>query len=142
MPTSLSGFIGFVRSDMGITAEQVPDDSQSLSLAYGGAVEWVNQDVAVVMPSLYAVAVYNLAASFMINYGTENVFSGLREKLNLNNFVSGVISASSDNSTGSQRLVPDFFKDLSLADLQMLQDPWGRRYLMIAQQFGSLWGLS
>jgi len=38
--------------------------------------------------------------------------------------------------------VPDFFKDLSLADLQMLQDPWGRRYLMIAQQFGSLWGLS
>jgi hypothetical protein len=36
--------------------------------------------------------------------------------------------------------VPDFFKDLSLADLQMLQDPWGRRYLMIAQQFGSLWG--
>lgn len=142
MPTSLSGFIGFVRSDMGITAEQVPDDSQSLSLAYGGAVEWVNQDIAVVMPSLYAVAVYNLAASFLINYGTENVFSGLREKLNLNNFVSGVISASSDNSTSSQRLVPDFFKDLSLADLQMLQDPWGRRYLMIAQQFGSLWGVS
>lgn len=142
MPTSLSGFIGFVRSDMGITAEQVPDDSVSLSLAYGGAVEWVNQDIAVVMPSLYAVAVYNLAASFLINYGTENVFSGLREKLNLNNFVAGVISASSDNSTSSQRLVPDFFKDLSLADLQMLQDPWGRRYLMIAQQFGSLWGLS
>lgn len=140
MPTSLSGFIGFVRSDMGITAEQVPDDSQSLSLAYGGAVEWVNRDIAIVMPSLYAVAVYNLAASFLINYGTENVFSGLREKLKLNNFVSGVISASSDNSTSSQRLVPDFFKDLSLADLQMLQDPWGRRYLMIAQQFGSLWG--
>lgn len=125
MPTSLSGFIGFVRSDMGITAEQVPDDSQSLSLAYGGAVEWVNRDIAIVMPSLYAVAVYNLAASFLINYGTENVFSALREKLNLNNFVAGVISASSDNSTSSQRLVPDFFKDLSLADLQMLQDPWG-----------------
>lgn len=142
MPTSLSGFVGFVRSDMGITAEQVPDDSQSLSLAYGGAVEWVNQDIAIVMPSLYAVAVYNLAASFLINYGIENVFSALREKLNLNNFVAGVISASSDNSTSSQRLVPDFFKDLSLADLQMLQDPWGRRYLMIAQQFGSLWGLS
>lgn len=142
MPTSLSGFIGFVRSDMGITAEQVPDDSQSLSLAYGGAVEWVNRDIAIVMPSLYAVAVYNLAASFLINYGIENVFSALREKLNLNNFVAGVISASSDNSTSSQRLVPDFFKDLSLADLQMLQDPWGRRYLMIAQQFGSLWGLS
>ena len=55
---------------------------------------------------------------------------------------SGVITGAGDNSTSAQRLVPDFFKDLSLADLQMLQDPWGRRYLMIAQQFGSLWGLS
>nr|HEK8282419.1 hypothetical protein [Escherichia coli] len=53
-----------------------------------------------------------------------------------------VITGAGDNSTSAQRLVPDFFKDLSLADLQMLQDPWGRRYLMIAQQFGSLWGLS
>lgn len=142
MTTSLSGFIEFVRSDMGVTAEQVPDSSPSLSLAYGGAVEWVNRDIEMVMPNLYAVAVYNLAASFLVNYGTESVFSGLRESLKLNNLHVGVISSASDESTSAQRLVPDFFKDLSLADLQMLQDPWGRRYLMIAQQFGSLWGLS
>lgn len=142
MTTSLSGFIEFVRSDMGVTAEQVPDSSPSLSLAYGGAVEWVNRDIEMVMPNLYAVAVYNLAASFLVNYGTESVFSDLRESLKLNNLHVGVISSASDESTSAQRLVPDFFKDLSLADLQMLQDPWGRRYLMIAQQFGSLWGLS
>ncbi|VEB00968.1 Uncharacterised protein [Klebsiella pneumoniae] len=29
MTTSLSGFIEFVRSDMGITPDQVPDDSPS-----------------------------------------------------------------------------------------------------------------
>ncbi|MEQ9902566.1 hypothetical protein [Pectobacterium aroidearum] len=142
MMTSLSGFIGFVRTDMGVTAEQVPDNSPSLSLAYCGAVEWVNHDIAAVMPNLYAVAVYNLAASFLVNYGSEPVFSDLRAKLKLNELHVGVISSASDNSTGATRLVPDFFKDLSLADLQMLQDPWGRRYLMIAQQFGSLWGLS
>ena len=142
MTTSLSGFIAFVRADMSVSAGQVPDDSQSLSLAYGGAVEWVNRDIEVVMPNLYTVAVYNLAASFLVNCGTESVFSDFRSKLGLNDFKPGVITGAGDNATSAQRLVPDFFKDLSLADLQMLQDPWGRRYLMIAQQFGSLWGLS
>jgi len=142
MTTSLSGFIEFVRTDMGVTAAQVPDDLPSISLAYGGAVEWVNQDIACVMPNLYSVAVYNLAASFLINYGTESVFADFRSKYGLNDFKAGVITGAGDNATSAQRLVPDFFKDLSLADLQMLQDPWGRRYLMIAQQFGSLWGLS
>ena len=142
MTTSLSGFIEFVRADMEITPAQVPDNSPSFTLAYGGAVEWVNRDIELVMSHLYAVAVYNLAASFLVNYGTESVFSEFRQKLGLNNIATGVITGAGDNSTSAQRLVPDFFKDLSLADLQMLQDPWGRRYLMIAQQFGSLWGLS
>lgn len=142
MTTSLSGFIAFVRSDMGVTAEQVPDDSQSLSLAFSGAVEWVNRDIEAVVPNLYTVAVYNLAASFLVNYGIESVFADFRSKFGLNDFKAGVITGAGDNATSAQRLVPEFFKDLSLADLQMLQDPWGRRYLMIAQQFGSLWGLS
>lgn len=142
MLTSLSGFIEFVRAEMGITVDQVPDDSPSFSLAYGGAVEWVNPDIAIVMPNLYTVAVYNLGASFLINYGTESVFAEFRKSYGLNNFTAGVITGASDNATSSQRLVPDFFKNLSLADLQMLKDPYGRRYLMIAEQFGSLWGLS
>ena len=142
MTTSLSGFIEFVRTDMGVTAAQVPDDSPSFTLAYGGAVELVNPDIACVTPNLYTVAVHNLGASFLVNYGTESVFAEFRKEYGLNNFKAGVITGAGDNSTSAQRLVPDFFKDLSLADLQMLQDPWGRRYLMIAQQFGSLWGLS
>ncbi|ABP59719.1 hypothetical protein [Enterobacter sp. 638] len=142
MTTSLSGFIEFVRTDMGITTAQVPDNSPSLSMAYGGATEWVNQEIEMVMPNMYGIAVYNLGASFLVNYGTESVFSDLRKTLGLNNFKAGVITGAGDNATSAQRLVPDFFKELSLADLQMLQDPWGRRYLMIAQQFGSLWGLS
>ena len=142
MSTSLSGFIEFVRTDMGITADQVPDDSASLSMAYNAAIQWVNSDILAVMPDLYGIAVYNLAASFLVNYGTESVLSTLRQKLGLNNLKSGVIDSASDNATSASRFVPDFFKNLSLADLQMLADPWGRRYLMIAQQFGSLWGLS
>lgn len=142
MITSLSGFIEFVRTVMGVTAEQAPDDSPSLSQSYNGALEWVNPDIACVMPNLYTVAVYNLGASFLVNYGTESVFAEFRKEYGLNNFTAGVITGASDNATSSQRLVPDFFKNLSLADLQMLKDPYGRRYLMIAEQFGSLWGLS
>lgn len=139
---SQSGFIEFVRTDMGITADQVPDDSASLSMAYNAALQWVNDGIAAVMPDLYGIAVYNLAGSFLVNYGTESVLSTLRQTLGLNNIRVGVIDSASDNATSASRLVPDFFKTLSLADLQMLGDPWGRRYLMIAQQFGSLWGLS
>lgn len=102
----------------------------------------MNRDIELVMPNLYEVAVYNLGASFLVNYGTESVFAEFRKAYGLNDFRAGVITGAGDNSTSAQRLVPDFFKDLSLADLQILQDPWGRRYLMIAQQFGSLWGLS
>lgn len=142
MTPSLSGFIEFVRTSMGITAAQVPDDSPSIALAYGAAIEWVNCDIFAVMPNLYSVAVYNLAASFLVNYGTEQVLVDLRKSLGLNTLKSGVIDSASDNATSASRFVPDFFKSLSLADLQMLADPWGRRYLMIAQQFGSLWGLS
>ncbi|PIJ48831.1 hypothetical protein BL250_02270 [Erwinia sp. OLTSP20] len=142
MTISVAGFIGFVRTEMGITADDIPDASGSLTAAYSGAVEWVNREIETVMPILYASAVYNLAASFLVNYGTEPVLAKLRSAKGLNDFKSGVITGASDNATSAQRLAPDFFKDLSLSDLQMLQDPWGRRYLMIAQQFGSLWGLS
>ena len=141
MTISLSGFIDFVRT-IGISADQVPDNSSSISSSYIGSVEWVNPDIETVMPQSYQDAVYNLAASFLVNYGTESALADVREKLKLNDFTAGVITGASDNATSAQRLVPDFFKDLSLADLQMLKDPWGRRYLMIAQQFGSLWGLS
>lgn len=139
---SLSGFIAFVRSSMGITVADVPDNSPSLSTSYGAAVEWVNQDINMALPNLYEVAVYNLAASFMINWGTEQIFSDKRNLLGLNTLSVGVIQSSSDESTSQSRMVPDFFSSLSLTDLQMLRDPWGRAYMMIAQQFGSLWGLS
>jgi hypothetical protein len=45
MTTSLSGFIEFVRADMGITPTRFPT-TRRLFLAYGGAVEWVNPDIA------------------------------------------------------------------------------------------------
>jgi hypothetical protein len=125
MTISLSGFIEFVRTDMGVDATQVPDNSPSISLAYGGAVEWVNPDIEMVMPMFYATAVYNLARRFWSTTAPNRYSPSSREKLKLNDFKAGVITGAGDNATSAQRLVPDFFKDLSLADLQMLQRPVG-----------------
>lgn len=139
---SLAGYIAFIRSTMGVTVEQLPDDSPDIVLTYNAALEWVNLDILAYAPSMYTICVYNLAGSFLVNWSGADVFVKYREGANLNNLYAGVISSSSDESTSQTRLVPDFFKTLSMADLQMLRDPYGRAYLAIAQQFGSLWGLT
>ncbi|HAT2329143.1 TPA: hypothetical protein I8187_004385, partial [Citrobacter freundii] len=105
MSVNLAAFIIFVRTDMGVTASQVPYDSPSFVVAYNAAVEWVNRDIELVMPSLYEVAVYNLGASFLVNYGTESVFAEFRKSYGLNDFKAGVITGAGDNSTSAQRLV-------------------------------------
>lgn len=142
MNPTLSGFLRFLRESVKIPVADMPDDSTSYQIAYGAAMDLVNDDIQKVMPTLYTQAVYDLATSFLVNYGSEEIFAQTRQNLGLNNLSVGVISSASDNSTSASKLVPDFFKNLSLADLQMLRDPWGRKYLMIAQQFGSLWLLT
>ncbi|MGB8665419.1 MAG: hypothetical protein WCD24_11785 [Serratia inhibens] len=138
----LAGFILFIRNTMGVGADALPDDDPSINLAWTMSLDWVNRQIACISPVLYSQAVYNLAASFLINFGPEAVFGELRKTLGTNNFTAGVISASADESTSQNREVSDALKNLSLADLQQLKDPYGRWYLAIAQQYGDLWGLS
>lgn len=138
----LSGFILFIRDILEVSAESLPDDSPYIANNYALSLDWVNPQLVYISPLFYSQAVYNLAASFLINYGPTAVFGEIRDKLGLNNFTAGVISSSFDNSTGQTREVSDALKNLSLADLQQLKDPYGRRYLEIAQQYGDLWGLS
>lgn len=138
----LAGFILFIRNTMRISADVLPDDDPSIGSAYELSIAWVNRQIACISQVLYSQAVYNLAASFLINFGPEAVFGPIREQLGLNNFTAGVIGASSDETTSQTRIVSDALKNLSLADLQQLKDPYGRWYLAIAQQYGDLWGLS
>lgn len=138
----LAGFILFIRNTMGVSADVLPDDDPSIANAFALSTAWVNHDIACISIVLYAQAVYNLAASFLLNFGPESVFGQKREELGLINFTAGVISASADETTSQTRAVSEALKNLSLADLQQLKDPWGRWYLAIAQQYGDLWGLS
>ncbi|EDE6352142.1 hypothetical protein [Salmonella enterica] len=138
----LAGFILFIRNTMGVNADALADDDPAVSLSWSMSLDWVNRQIACISPVLYSQAVYNLAASFLLNFGSEVAFGPVREKLGINNFTAGVISASSDESTSQTRVVSDALKNLSLADLQQLKDPYGRWYLAIAQQYGDLWGLT
>ncbi|ECI3575405.1 hypothetical protein DL095_10900 [Salmonella enterica subsp. enterica] len=138
----LAGFILFIRNTMGVNADALADDDPAISLSWSMSLDWVNRQIACISPVLYSQAVYNLAASFLLNFGSEVAFGPVRKKLGINNFTAGVISASSDESTSQTRVVSDALKNLSLADLQQLKDPYGRWYLAIAQQYGDLWGLT
>ena len=100
--------------------------------------------------SLYTEAVYNLAADNLFNYAQDlpeaaivegsnppaPFFQWSRHRYNINGFVSGVIDASSDESTSQHLVVQDAAKSFTLSNLQNLRTPWGRRYLGIAQSYG------
>jgi len=74
---------------------------------------------------------------------TSQYFVDVRKGLGLNTFTVGVVSSASDQGTSAGLIVPDFFKTLTLLDLDLMKTPWGRTYLELAQLSGpNVWGLS
>lgn len=173
MPPTLAGFIAFIRNVMGISTTVLPDASPVIGFAFSVALAIVNPALKkVALPqqdsagaalysgqpsSIYALAVYNLAGDRVINYGQDlpdaapiagseppvGFFAWSRKQWNINGFVSGVISASNDESTGQSMVVQDAAKNFTLGDLQNLKTPYGRQYLAFAQDFGpATWGIT
>lgn len=157
-PPTLAGFLTFVRDVMGVTEAQLPDNSPYLALSFCTAKEIVNKVIRQASKFLYNQAVYNLAASNLLYFAQDPVptvpyppdsdsdvgyFAYMRQTFNILGFVSGVINAAADESTSESMVVPDAFKEFTVANLQQLKDPYGRYYLGIAQSYGpAVWGLS
>lgn len=156
-PPTQAGFNAWVYSAMGITTAQLPSDSPYLTYAFDVAMDIVNQTLQAASGSIYTLAVYNLGGSNLINFaqdppGSPNVpgssppapfFANLRQKWGILSFTAGVVQASSDETTSQTLLVQEALKNITLADLQYLKDPWGRQYLAFAQKYGpAVWGLS
>jgi hypothetical protein len=143
---TLAGFLVFVRTQMGITTTQLPDNSPSIPFAYDVAVSIVNSALAQAAGPIYMLAVYNLGGSNLINFAQDptgqTFFADVRTKYNIFGFVSGVISSAGDEGTSESMVVQKAAEDFTLADLQYLKDPWGRQYLAFAQRYGTLWGIS
>ena len=163
MNPSLSGFLAFIRGTMGISTSVLPDNSPVIPMALAVAMAIVNPALnaasscgpslpGVPAVSIYTLAVYNLAGSNVINYAQDVpdappykgsnclTFEYLRDKWDINAFVSGVIQSTNDETTGNSMVVQEAAKNFTLANLQNLKDPWGRVYLSLAQTYGTLWG--
>lgn len=102
--------------------------------------------------SIYALAVYNLGGSNIVNFAQDQpgrtYFADLRKTLDITggkgfgSFAPGVVSSTADQGTATTLLNPEFMKTLTLANLQAIKDPWGRQYLQFSQAFGPLWGIT
>lgn len=162
MQPTQAGFVYFIRDTMGIPESALPDNTNVIPLAYNYALQTVNLalDVACFpmvdpnQPSLYALAVYNLAGHTILCVAQDPVnapvykndlpyFAYIRKTLNLSGFSSGVVQSTNDLTTGGSYVVPEAFKNLTIGDLNLLKTPYGQWYLAIAQDYGpSEWGIS
>jgi hypothetical protein len=152
-PPTLTGFQAFLINPVGITATVLPPTDFVVTMAFDVAMDIVNLQLQAAAPDIYTLAVYNLATSNVIYYGQDQpnapiyqnkqaFFAYMRTTWNILGFSAGVIQSSSDVSTSESMVVQDAAKDFTLADLQYLKDPYGRRYLQLAQKYGTLWGVS
>lgn len=167
---TLAGFTNFVYTVMGVPEKYLPTEGDyapaaqlAIAWAYEAALLIVNQQFNCISPPVYTMMVFNLAGNNLINWAPDvasnpptfyrtaeecggsvgiGYFAFLRQDMDLNGFVPGVISASYDQGTGESLVVPDALKGLTIADLQTLKTPWGRTYMGFAQQFGDAWGLT
>ena len=151
MPT-LGDFLVFIANVMGIPVSALPTNAPIITYAFDWAMAVVDDQLAGVPYisgswSQYAIAVYNLAGDRIINFATDQTgqtyFADLRNTLKINAFTPGIVSSTADSSTSTSLEVPDFFKGMTLEDLQLLKTPYGRQYMAIAQKYGkTIWGLS
>jgi hypothetical protein len=143
MPT-LAGYLDYLRNIVGITTTYLPNNSPVIASSYDIAIEIVNLQLADISSNIYTLCVYNLATDNLINFAQDQpgqcYFVDLRASFKINSFVPGVITESHDESTGQSLLNPEFMKNLTMANLQMLKTPYGRNYMGLAQSYGTLWG--
>lgn len=142
MEPSLVGYLAFIRDYMEISTAILPDGDPVIEFSYEFAKKTCTETLGSIDKFLYTNAVYNLAGDTLLTYGKDQpnktFFAEVQKKYQLNTFVPGVVDGAHDESTGSSLLVPDQFKRLTIGNLQNLKTPYGRLYLQIVQDLGSL----
>jgi len=165
---TLAGFQAFLVA-AGINTTILPADSPVIPFALAVALNVVNPQLqglgtycgpplaGVPAVSMYTLAVYNCATDNVFNYADDQpgadpvpgsnpptpFFAWSRSQWNIFGFVSGVIQSAGDESTNQSMVVQEAAKYFTLANLQSLKTPYGRRFLAISQSYGpNAWGIS
>jgi hypothetical protein len=163
MNPTLAGFYQFITNVLRPPSYYVPANDPIAAYAYDFAIDWVNtllqcvpQNSPRTAYSMYARAVYNLAADTLIGFAEDDpsapasfkigdvdyaYWAWLRARYNIDSFVPGVVQSASDTGTSVSYMVFDTFKNYTIANLQNVKTPYGRFYLGIATSWGSTWGL-
>ncbi|WP_369065305.1 hypothetical protein [Burkholderia gladioli] len=135
----MADFTTFVYNQ-GVPEADLPNNSQYLQWAFTMAMNLALVAPCSVPSIVYVLAVYNLGMHRLLKVAQDippsTFFSQQRTVFKMMAFTAGVIQSSSDESTSNSMVVPEFFKNLTLQDLDLLKTPWGREYLAYAQQFG------
>lgn len=140
-----AGYIEFLRNYAGIPASALPDDSETITYVLCSAREFLNVGMGLQsQPIVYTNTLYNMATSLLLNYAVDqsgqNFFQKLRDHYKLNELHTGIITSAADQGTSGTVKISKAMEGLSLADLQLLQDPFGRRVAQVLMSLGPLWG--
>lgn len=150
---TLTGFQWFIAHIMGVSTIYLPTTSPVIAWVLAIALNTVNVDLQAVgapaangLPAtnMYNVAVYNLAASLLLNLAQDQpgytYFNDQRTKFNITTYNAGVVQSTADASTSESLAVPTWATGLTIGQLTQLKDPYGRMYLQIAQSYGpTIW---
>lgn len=142
---TFEGFLGFVRGVMGVPVTAIADDSPTLRRCYDAALELVNVGMGLCrLPTIYTNTVYNAGASLLLNYGNDTppstYFADARKKLGIGKLITGLMSSASDQGTSGSIVIGEALSNLTLADLTMMQDPYGRQVVAVLMEMGPHWG--
>lgn len=140
-----AGFLRFVRARMGVPETAIADDDPTLTCCFCSAMELIPRHVGLErLPVVWANTVYNLAASLLLNYANDTppstYFADQRKKFGIGNYIAGITSSASDQGTSGSVTISNALSSLTLADLMMMQDPFGRAALAVLMELGPLWG--
>jgi len=146
---NIADLLVFLRGTVGIPDTALPDNSPYLSWALSYAQQYTLDAARMIGGDFYCFAVYLLAASFLLNWAPDNpnsttpqYFANIRQQLGLTGFKAGVVTSAGDSGTSASVLTPQWLSALTLQQLQALQDPYGRQWLAMMQDFSPVWGIS
>ena len=145
MRPTFDGFIRFVRGVMGVSETAISVDDPSLKCCFCSALELIPKNLGLeCLPIIYTNTVYNAGGSLLLRYALDTppstYFADLRKSLGLNNAVYGLVNSAADQGTSGSMTISDALSNLSLADLMLMQEPYGRAVVAVLMELGPVWG--
>ena len=123
-----------------VSVSSVQALSPYLGSSFDYAVGRVMSGSGMIPATLYVRAVYNLGMHQLLKDAQDvpsyTFFSDARATYKLNDFLGGVITASSDQNTAQTIQVGEPLKGLGISNLDLLKTPWGVKYAGYAMEYG------